>query len=140
MQSTYASQNEEAKHLIEIKDWPSAFLAFTKLITLEGITSAEKSIAYSNRSYVLYNMSKFANAKTDALKSIDSNPSDTEFQTTFHNCTICGMTTLHPLSCITTLQLRCRALKVGPQELLLCSKSRPIHGLLRVLPVFFNRL
>ena len=74
MQSTYASQNEEAKLLIESKDWSSAFLSFTKLITLEGITSAEKSIAYSNRSYVLYNMSKFANAKTDALKSIDSNP------------------------------------------------------------------
>ena len=72
--STFSSLNEEAKSLVSKQDWSNAFLAYTKLITMEGISPSEKAISYSNRSHVLMKMSKYENAKNDALQAINANP------------------------------------------------------------------
>ena len=56
------------------KDWHSAFHIYSHLLTLENISSSEKSIAYSNRSEVSLNLAKFENAENDALKIIELNP------------------------------------------------------------------
>ena len=72
--STFKVLNEEAKSHVSQQNWNSAFLSYTKIITLYNVSAAEKSIAYSNRSYVLLKMSKLENAKKDALKSIELTP------------------------------------------------------------------
>jgi len=72
--STFKSLNEEGKSFVSKQDWLSAFLTFTKLLTLENSSASEKSISFSNRSYVLLKMSKFENSKKDALRAIESNP------------------------------------------------------------------
>ena len=74
LMSSFSSLNEEGKSFVSKQDWSSAFLVFTKLITLEGISTHEKAIAHCNRSFVLLNMTKFENSKQDALKAIQSNP------------------------------------------------------------------
>ena len=72
--STFKSLNEEAKSFVSQQDYNSAFLSYTKIITLENASAVEKSTAYSNRSYVLLKLSKLENAKKDALKSIELTP------------------------------------------------------------------
>lgn len=65
---------ELGKKLISEKKWVDAFRVYTNFLQREGVEIEDLSIGLSNRSYILYMIEKYEEAKNDGIRCIKLKP------------------------------------------------------------------